>query len=188
MEVMSDVHEISYKEYLKKEIYNDKNLSIWSKFKRKYIISSYNSIYLIRKMQKINKKNFKYKNILIYYYKNQLIKKYGIFIHEDSHIGIGLKLPHPNGIIIGKNVTIGENCTIYQQVTIGSSRVGDYLIGDKSQPTIGNDVTIFSGSKIIGAINIANSTIVGANAVITKSTEENGVYVGIPAKQLINKK
>lgn len=54
-----------------------------------------------------------------------LIKDYGIFVHPGTQIGLGLSMPHPNGIVIGSSVTIGENATIYQQVTIGSARQGD---------------------------------------------------------------
>lgn len=173
-----------FKDYIQNEIYENKKLSYWNKINRKYFIASYNSIYLIRILQRIDKSSIWGKKLMGGYIKNKLIKKYGIFIHGNAVIGMGLKLPHPNGIIIGKNVVIGKRCTIYQQVTIGSAYKGDYLKGIGSQPNIGNDVILYSGSKVIGNINIANKTIIGANAVVNKSTKYNCSYGGIPAKIL----
>ena len=114
---------------------------------------------------------------------NRLIIQYGIYVHPDTEIGVGLKLPHPNGIVIGSAVVIGEHATIYQQVTIGSSRIGDWK--KAKQPHIGNGVIIFSGAKIIGDIKICNNVTIGANAVITKPINDPGsTWVGIPAHML----
>lgn len=165
---------LEYKNLLAKEI------SINNIFKIKNIPSLY-AVYLIRKSQ-YNYHKGKIGKIISKIYVNKLVKLYGIFIHPEVKIGAGLKLPHPNGIIIGKSVSIGKNCTIYQQVTIGSSNIGDYKIG--KQPNIKNDVILFAGSKIIGDINIESGTIIGANAVVTKNSSENGIYAGIPAKLL----
>ena len=109
-----------------------------------------------------------------------LIRRYGIFVAPDTEIGVGLRLPHPDGIIIGKCVEIGDNCTIFQQVTIGSSRPGDFSLG--KQPKIGNNVWLFSGSKVLGDIKLANNTVVGANAVLLSDTQDGMHYVGVPAK------
>ena len=171
-------------EWMKIEVYRGLKLTNLQKVRYRYLISSTNAVYLIRMMQKTNEIRFIGK-ILSEYYRNKLIKKYGIFIGNETKIGIGLKLPHPNGIIIGEKVKIGNNCTIYQQVTIGSSKIGDYLNG--LQPQLGNNVILFAGSKIIGNIEIKNKTIIGANAVVNKNTEENSVYVGIPAKNIRTK-
>lgn len=147
--------------------------------------NSAKAIYLIRRSQYYYNKGF-IKNMLSKLYTYKLVKTYGIFINPNKVIGEGLKLPHPNGIIIGEKVNIGKNCTIYQQVTIGSSHIGDAKKG--LQPQIGNNVTLFAGSKIIGNIKVADNTIVGANALLNKSTESNSIYVGIPAKRIESKK
>lgn len=165
-----------YKNYLEKEI----GKGLTQKFK---ILTNNSSkaIYFIRKSEYFYGKGF-FSNLLSKYYSNKLGKMYGIFINPKNRIDVGLKLPHPNGIIIGEAVNIGKNCTIYQQVTIGSANIGDARKG--LQPQLGDNVTVFSGSKIIGNITLEDNTVVGANAVLTKSTQNNGVYVGIPAKLL----
>lgn len=84
--------------------------------------------------------------------------------------------------MIGETVRIGNNCIIYQQVTVGSKNRGDYIKG--LQPCIGNNVILFSGCKVLGSINISDGTTVGSNSVLTKITECNSVYAGIPAKKV----
>ena len=161
-----------YKNFLNKEIHTKNVFKIINN-------PSYHSIYLIRKAQYYYGKNV-FLKILSKKIVIHLQKTYGIFIHPETQIGIGLKLPHPNGIIIGKTVSIGENCTIYQQVTIGSSNIGDYKLG--KQPKLKDDIVLFAGSKIIGDIVVESGTTVGANAVLTKNTEKKGIYAGVPAK------
>lgn len=100
-----------------------------------------------------------------------------IWIILGSDIGIRLSrttaLPHPYGIFVNCGTTIGENCTIMQQVTIGS---------DHSRPgvaaTIGNSVYIGAGAKIIGGIKIGDGTVVGANTVVTRDVPAGAVVVG----------
>ena len=150
-------------------------------FLKSHFVCSYNAVLYIRKAQYYYKKGF-LRNLLSKYYVNKLISKYGIFIRPSYVIGSGLKLPHPNGIIIGTN-KIGKNCTIFQQVTIGSARMGDFKKGN--QPIIGDNCIFFAGCKVLGSIGIADGTVVGANAVLTKDTEKNCTYVGVPAKKVI---
>lgn len=91
-------------------------------------------------------------------------------------IGGGLMIPHPNGIVIHPNATIGPNCLIFQQVTIGSNGRGI--------PKIGGHVDIGAGAKIIGAITIGNHGRIGANAVVLNDVQPNETVIGIPAKPL----
>ncbi|MDM0611805.1 hypothetical protein QTH09_12320 [Clostridium perfringens] len=85
---------------------------------------------------------------------------------------------HPNGIIIHKDVVLGDYCTIYHQVTIGSNDKGN--VNDVAK--IGNNVYIGSGAKIIGPLNIGNNVKIGANAVVVSDLPENSVAIGVPAK------
>jgi serine O-acetyltransferase len=91
-------------------------------------------------------------------------------------IGAGLFLQHGFSTIINAN-SIGTNCWINQQVTIGFSNKTD-------RPTLKNNVTVYAGAKIIGNVVIGNNVIVGANAVVVKDVPDNCTVVGVPARIL----
>lgn len=177
------------KKYIDAEVYKNKKLSF---LKRRYFRlkePSTNAVFLLRKMQYYKEKSEKASTALgrkIAFRKHQryrikLARRYGIYFAGNCNIGIGLRLPHPVGIIIGAN-EIGENVTIYQNVTIGSANIGDYK--KHKQPSIGNDTVIFAGASVIGDISVADHTMIAAGAVLNKSTEENSIYGGVPAKMI----
>ncbi len=85
--------------------------------------------------------------------------------------------PHPVGIVIGKGVKIGNNCTIYQNVTIGA-KTG---IGDK-YPTLGNNITVYANTCIIGDVTIGDNAIIGACSLVLQDIPANVIAVGNPAK------
>lgn len=87
------------------------------------------------------------------------------------NIGKGLKIMHPNGIIINENVVIGDYCTIYHQVTIGANDGKDA----RKVAMIGDNVYIGCGAKIIGDVVIEDNARIGANAVVVKSLKENAI-------------
>jgi serine O-acetyltransferase len=95
----------------------------------------------------------------------------GADIPLNCHIGGGLLIPHPNGIVIHPDAIIGVNCLIFQQVTIGTrSKAGP--------PRIGDHVDIGAGAKILGPVEIGAHARIGANAVIVKNVESGAVAVG----------
>lgn len=106
-----------------------------------------------------------------------------------NHLTIGIKelikvktsFPHPVGIVIGKHVKLGENCKIYQNVTIGSKNSNG--IPD-DYPKIGDNVTIYANCVLIGAITIGNNVIIGAGTIVTKSIPNNSIVVGNPCRIL----
>lgn len=114
------------------------------------------------------------------YFMRRLIVKYGIFLGNNTKIGLGLKIPHPNGIIFGEFSIIGENATIFQQVTIGLKN--PMIDNDNMYPKIGNNCILGAGAKILGNINIGDYTIIGANSVVIADTV-GGTYVGVPGKK-----
>jgi serine O-acetyltransferase len=82
-----------------------------------------------------------------------------------------LNFPHPIGIVIGRGVTFGNNCQVFQNCTIGGGKGG--------YPKIGNNVTIYPNSIIIGGISIGDNSIVGANSFINKNVPKNSTVIGI---------
>ncbi len=100
----------------------------------------------------------------------------GAEIHLNCRIGGGLLLPHSNGIVIHPAAIIGINCTVFQQVTIGTNSK------NHTPATISDHVDIGAGAKILGDIKIGSFSKIGANAVVTKDVPSNATAVGIPAK------
>jgi serine O-acetyltransferase len=98
----------------------------------------------------------------------------GAEIPIDCQIGGGLMIPHPNGIVINAKATIGANCLIFQQVTIGATHRGI--------PRIGGQVDIGAGAKILGPIIVGDHAVVGANSVVVKNVLPATTVVGIPAR------
>lgn len=108
-----------------------------------------------------------------------VIRRFGCTLHPNTRIGIGLRLPHPNGIVIGNDVVIGENCTIYQQVTLGGGERGDWK-GSRF-PMVGDDCILWSGSRIVGAVALGDGVVVGAGAVVIRDVPAQHLAVGVPA-------
>ena len=105
---------------------------------------------------------------------------FGLEISLNCVIGSGLFFAHTQGTVIGAR-QIGKNAIIYQGVTIGSKEL-NFDNDLEKRATIGDDVTIGAGSKILGGINIGNKVIVGANAVVLTSVPEGKMVAGVPAK------
>lgn len=103
-----------------------------------------------------------------------------IEIHPGAVLGRGILIDHGNGIVIGETAVVGDNCTIYQGVTLGG--VGTKK--GKRHPTIGNNVMIGAGAKILGAFEVGDNCQIAANAVLLKPLEENSTAAGIPARQV----
>ena len=109
----------------------------------------------------------------------------GIEIHPGAKIGKNLFIDHGMGVVVGETSEIGDNVTIYHNVTLGGSSPSidsERQRHEKRHPTIGNDVVIGSGAQIIGPIKVGNNARIAANAVVVKDVPENATMVGIPAK------
>lgn len=105
---------------------------------------------------------------------------FGIEIAVRCPIGKGLFLPHTQGTVIGAYV-IGENATIFQGVTLGAREV-DFSYEKSSRPTMGNNVTIGSGAKVLGGLHIGDGARIGANSVVLNSIPCHVLAVGAPAR------
>lgn len=101
-----------------------------------------------------------------------------IEIHPGAEIGAGFFIDHGMGIVIGETAIIGDNVLLYQGVTLG----GTGLEKGKRHPTIGNNVVIGAGAKVLGNITIGDNSYIGANAVVIKDVPPNSTVVGVPGK------
>ena len=108
----------------------------------------------------------------------------GIEIHPGAKIGKRLFIDHGMGIVIGETAEIGDDCTIYHQVTLG----GTGKDKNKRHPSVGNNVMIGAGSKVLGPIKIGNNVKIGAGSVVLGDVEENSTAVGVPINRVIKKK
>ena len=102
----------------------------------------------------------------------------GIEIHPGATIGKNFFIDHGMGVVIGETAIIGDNCLVYQGVTLG----GTGKEKGKRHPTIGNNVTLGAGAILLGDINIGDNSNVGAGSVVIKSAKENSTLVGVPAR------
>lgn len=105
-------------------------------------------------------------------------KKTGIEIHPGATIGHGLFIDHGMGVVIGETAEVGNNCTIYQGVTLG----GTGKDKGKRHPTIGDNVMIGAGAKILGPFSVGSNCKIAANTVVLKEIPPNCTAVGSPAR------
>ena len=111
----------------------------------------------------------------------------GIEIHPKAKIGKNLFIDHGMGVVIGETSDIGDNVTIYHMATLGG--ISPSINSDKQReikrhPTLQDNVVIGSGAQVLGPVTVGKNAKIGANAVVTKDVPENGVMVGIPAKNV----
>jgi serine O-acetyltransferase len=102
----------------------------------------------------------------------------GIEIHPGAKIGEGFFIDHGMGVVIGETSEIGDNVALYQGVTLG----GTSLLKKKRHPTLGNDVVVGAGSKLIGAITIGDGAKIGAGSVVVTSVPPHTTVVGVPGR------
>ncbi len=113
----------------------------------------------------------------------ELTRKWtGVEIHPGAVLGSGVFIDHATGVVIGETAEVGDNVTIYHGVTLG----GTSLDRIKRHPTVGDDVTIGAGAKVLGAISIGAGSQIGANSVVVKSVPAGAVVVGVPG-QTVNR-
>ncbi|MGN0131490.1 MAG: serine O-acetyltransferase EpsC [Lachnospiraceae bacterium] len=105
-------------------------------------------------------------------------RKTGIEIHPGAQIGNGFFIDHGNGVIIGETTIIGDNVTLYQGVTLG----GTGKEHGKRHPTIGNNVMISAGAKVLGSFTIGDNSKIGAGSVVLEEVPPNSTVVGVPGR------
>ncbi len=105
-------------------------------------------------------------------------KKTGIEIHPAAKIGKGLFIDHGMGVVIGETTEIGDNCTLYQNVTLG----GTGKDHGKRHPTLGNNVLVGAGAKVLGPFTVGDNARVAAGAVVLAEVPPDATAVGVPAR------
>ncbi|WP_305041942.1 serine O-acetyltransferase [Geoalkalibacter sp.] len=106
----------------------------------------------------------------------------GIEIHPGARIGKGFFIDHGMGVVIGETAEIGENCTLYHGVTLG----GTSWAKEKRHPTLGNNVIIGSGAKVLGPFTVGENSKIGSNSVVVKEVPPNSTVVGVPGRMVIS--
>jgi len=106
------------------------------------------------------------------------VRRTGIEIHPGAKIGKKLFIDHGSGVVIGETSEIGDNCTIYQGVTLGGTGKD---VG-KRYPTLGNNVMVGSGAKVLGPFKVGDNSKIASNAVVLSEVPPNSTAVGVPAR------
>lgn len=104
------------------------------------------------------------------------LARWGVHIHEDAQVGADTWLAHPVGIVIGWGAVVEDRAVLYQNVTLGSRKNGDDF------PTIRTGAQVFAGAVVLGAVEIGEGAVVGANAVVTIDVPAGRTAVGAPAR------
>lgn len=107
----------------------------------------------------------------------------GIEIHPGAQIGKRLFIDHGMGVVIGETAIIGDDCLIYHQVTLGGMSAND----EKRHPTLGNNVMVGTGAKVLGNIHIGDNVKIGANCIVIKDVEAGKTIIGVPGEILTRK-
>jgi serine O-acetyltransferase len=108
----------------------------------------------------------------------------GIEIHPGAKIGERVFFDHAMGVVVGETAEIGDGCTIYQGVTLGGTSL---YTGSKRHPTLGRDVVVSAGAKVLGGFFVGDGAKIGSNAVVIKPVPAGATAVGIPARILPSK-
>jgi serine O-acetyltransferase len=112
------------------------------------------------------------------WYSQRTVRKTGIEIHPGATIGKGLFIDHGHGVVIGETAIVGDNVTLYQGVTLG----GTGKEQGKRHPTVGNNVMISAGAKILGSFTIGENSKIGAGSVVLSEVPPNSTVVGVPGR------
>jgi len=112
------------------------------------------------------------------WYSQRTARKTGIEIHPGATIGRGLFIDHGIGVVIGETAIVGDNVTLYQGVTLG----GTGKEHGKRHPTIGNNVMISAGAKVIGSFTVGENSKIGAGSVVLSEVPPNSTVVGVPGR------
>ncbi|MBR3715379.1 MAG: serine O-acetyltransferase [Clostridia bacterium] len=146
-----------------------------SAFEIMFLYSGYKAIRSYRRAHWLHNHGLRF---LARWESQRCVKKTNIEIHPAAQIGRRLFIDHGTGVVIGETTIIGDDCTIYQGVTLG----GTGKDKGKRHPTLGNGVMVGAGAKVLGPINIGDNTRIAAGAVVLSDIPNDCTAVGVPAR------
>ena len=140
-----------------------------------FLYSGFKAVRAYRKAHWFYERNMKF---IARFLSQRARHKTGIEIHPGAKIGKGLFIDHGMGVVIGETTEIGDNCTLYQGVTLGGTGKDQ----GKRHPTLGNNVLVGSGAKVLGPFHVGDNARVAAGAVVLDEVPANATAVGVPAR------
>ena len=140
-----------------------------------FLYPSFKAILHYRVAHKLYKKGH---YVMARWISQRAVRKTGIEIHPGATIGENFFVDHGHGVVIGETAIVGNDVTLYQGVTLG----GTGKEKGKRHPTLGNNVLVGAGAKVLGSITIGNNVKIGAGSVVVKDVPSDTTVVGIPAK------
>lgn len=140
-----------------------------------FLYSGFHAVLFYRISHRLFHHNLKFPARLVSQFAKWLT---GVEIHPGAKIGRGLLIDHGTGVVIGETAEIGNNCTIYQGVTLG----GTGKDTGKRHPTIGNNVMIGAGAKVLGPFRVGDNSKIAANAVVLGEVPPDSTCVGVPGR------
>ena len=146
-----------------------------SRFEVYFLYSGFKAVRAYRKANWFYRHNMKF---MARFISQRARKKTGIEIHPGATIGKNLFIDHGMGVVIGETTIIGDNCTLYQNVTLG----GTGKDHGKRHPTLGNNVLVGAGAKVLGPFTVGDNARVAAGAVVLDAVPPNATAVGVPAR------
>lgn len=146
-----------------------------SRFEIYFLYSGFKAVRSYRKAHWFYNHNMKF---IARFISQRSRKKTGIEIHPGAKIGRGLFIDHGMGVVIGETTEIGDNCTLYQNVTLG----GTGKDHGKRHPTLGDNVLVGAGAKVLGPFKVGSNSRIAAGAVVLNEVPENSTAVGVPAR------
>ena len=155
--------------------YMERDPAARSRFEIFFLYSGFKAVRAYRRANWFYRHNMKF---IARWISQNARRRTGVEIHPGATIGSGLVIDHGMGVVIGETTEIGNDCTIYQNVTLG----GTGKDHGKRHPTLGNNVLVGTGAKVLGPFKVGDNARIAAGAVVLSEVPENATAVGVPAR------
>jgi len=155
--------------------YMERDPAARSRFEIFFLYSGFKAVRAYRRANFFYRHNMKF---LARWISQNARRRTGVEIHPGATIGSGLVIDHGMGVVIGETTEIGNDCTIYQNVTLGGTGKDQ----GKRHPTLGNNVLVGTGAKVLGPFKVGDNARIAAGAVVLSEVPENATAVGVPAR------